>query len=314
MNAFDTHQATTLVTGASGFLGRHLCRALRERGDEPVRVARREAGEDPTARWAACDLLDADRTLELVRTVRPSRIFHLAGFASGDSSLQGIRHALDLNVRATGNLLVAIAAAAPDARVIAAGTLEASALSNGQPEFRTAYGASKQMVELTARMMRQLTGMSVVSARIGNTYGPDEPNARRLVPHVILSLLEGRSPSVSSGSRLIDWIHVSDVIEALLAISEHRGAMPPTIDIGTGVLTSVREVVETICGLVGSGVGVSFGTVPDRPGDGYAADAAATRELLGWSPRFGLGEGLTATVSWYVQRYASSIAAARPAR
>lgn len=312
MDTFDTHQAKTLVTGASGFLGRHLCRALRERGDEPVRVARSKSGDDPAARWATCDLLDADRTLELVRTVRPSRIFHLAGFASGDSSLQGIQRALDLNVRATGNLLIAIAAAAPGARVITAGTLEASALADGQPEFRTAYGASKQMVELAVRMMRQVTGMDVVSARIGNTYGPDEPNARRLVPHVILSLLEGRSPSVSSGTRLIDWIHASDVIEALLDISEHRGAMPPTIDIGTGVLTSVREVVETICDLVGSGIRASFGTVADRPGDGYAADAAASRALLGWSPRFGLDEGLTATVDWYLGQHARSIAPGGP--
>jgi nucleoside-diphosphate-sugar epimerase len=295
--------ARALVTGASGFLGRHLCRALRAQGIEPVRVTSRPVpGGDPQARWVRCDLLDADRTREVVAEARPDRIYHLAGFASADASAAGARKAFDLNVRATSNLMFAAVEAAPSARVVSAGTLDAGGLSVGQRDFWSPYGASKQMVELTGLMLRESQGLDVVFARIGNTYGPDEPNERRLVPHVILGLLQGRPPSVSSGLRRCDWIHVDDTVQALLRIAERPGPLPPSIDVGTGVLTSVRQLVGMICELSGTGLQARFGQAADRPGDGIPADIDATRAALGWAPSIPLLGGLAATYHWYRRR------------
>lgn len=293
----------TLVTGAGGFLGLHLCRALRARGDEPIRTRRTDAGhDDPAARWIRCDLTDARSVDELLAAARPARIVHLAGFASGDSSLAGARQALELNVRATGNLLLAAAAAVPTARVVVAGTLEASSLSDAPVRFHTAYGASKQMVELTVRMMRELHGQDAVCVRIGNTYGPDEPNVRRLVPHVVLGLLRGDRPAVSSGTRRVDWIHVDDVVAGLLRAADHVGPLPPTLDLGTGIATAVREVVTMLSDHVGAPDGPVFGEMPDRPGDQCVADVAATRAVLGWVPRIALSDGIAQTVGWYRAR------------
>lgn len=300
-----------LVTGASGFLGRHLCRALRAQGIEPVRVTSRAIPRgDPRARWVRCDLLDADRTLEVVAEARPDRIYHLAGFASADPTPAGARKAFDLNVRATSNLMFAAVEAAPAARVVSAGTLDAGGLSVGQRDFWSPYGASKQMVELTGLMLRESQGLDVVFARIGNTYGPDEPNERRLVPHVILELLHGRPPAVSSGLRRCDWIHVDDTVQALLRIAERPGVLPPSIDVGTGVLTSVRQLVGMLCELSGTGLQAQFGQVADRPGDGIPADVDATRDALGWAPSIALLGGLASTCDWYRRREEARRAAA----
>lgn len=294
-----------LVTGASGFLGRHLCRALRGQGVEPVRLTSRPVPrDDPQARWVQCDLLDADRTRDVVGALRPQRIYHLAGFASADASSAGARKAFDVNVRATSNLMFAAVEAAPSARIVSAGTLDAGGLSVGQFDFWSPYGASKQMVELTGLMLRDSQGLDVVFARIGNTYGADEPNENRLVPHVILELLHGRRPTVSSGRRRCDWIHVDDTTQALLRIADRPGPLPPSIDVGTGVLTSVRQLVEMLCELSGTGLRAVFGRVVDRPGDSLVADIDATRAALGWAPTVSLRDGLASTLDWYRRREA----------
>jgi UDP-glucose 4-epimerase len=131
------------------------------------------------------------------------------------------------------------------------------------------------------------------------TYGPGQ-NERKLVPHVILSLLNDQAPKLSSGNQLIDWIYIDDVIDGFLAAAEAQEVEGETIDLGSGSLISIREVVEQISALVGARIAPQFHAVPDRPGEPVrVADMHAASVKLGWQPRTSLRAGLAQTIRWY---------------
>lgn len=307
----DFRDARVLVTGGRGFLGRNLCARLRAQGSEPIRLSRSDEGLDEQARWVFCDLAYRERLARLFQRLRPDLVFHLAGATSGDRSRAGVERAVDVNAFGTSNLLLAVADSCPSARVVIAGTLESSNPWLGPTQFATPYGASKIMAEVMAGMMRDLHGLAVVSARIGMSYGPDDPNAHRFVPHVIKSLLEGVSPALSNAVRPEDWIHVDDVVDALLAMAAARKTLPYALDVGTGIKTPGRDVANRIREHLGTDVPLGFGELEDRPGEPFDADVAAMRAHLGWKARIVLEQGLRDTVAWYRERHHASLAAAR---
>jgi nucleoside-diphosphate-sugar epimerase len=140
----------------------------------------------------------------------------------------------------------------------------------------------------------------VVTARLFMVYGPGQRDERKLVPYVVRSLLAGESPRVSSGVRPVDWVYVADVVEALLCCATAPGLEGRTIDVGTGRLTTVRDVALRLSRLIGGGEPI-FGVVEDRPFEQVrAADPAALTALLGRPPT-ALDAGLRDTVAWYRQ-------------
>jgi nucleoside-diphosphate-sugar epimerase len=131
-------------------------------------------------------------------------------------------------------------------------------------------------------------------------YGPAQQDLSKLIPYVILSLLQGKSPSISSGDRMIDWIYVNDVVEAYLALAKVPGIEGQTLEIGSGELVSIREIVDQVAGLVSGPAKPKYGALADRPMEPLRiADIARTRDLIEWAPRTPLKEGLSRTVEWY---------------
>jgi nucleoside-diphosphate-sugar epimerase len=306
--------APVLVTGASGFVGRHLCRALVAGGYDVLRVSRRPAPlDDGAGRWIHADLLDADAVDAVVRDAAPSCVYHLAGFASGATGLDAIRAALEQNVRVTGNVLLAVAGAAPGIRVVNMSSLEWVRGPSGGGTYGTPYGASKLINEIVAATMREFASLDVVGVRLGMAYGPDEPNERRLVPYVVGECLAGRAPRVSSPERRADFIHIDDVVDALVRIGTHPGVLPASLDLGTGRTSSVGDVVEAIRELTGATVAAHYGAVPARKNDADVADADATAAVLGWRAGIGLRDGLRATIDWHARRGAPTRPHARDA-
>jgi UDP-glucose 4-epimerase len=149
-------------------------------------------------------------------------------------------------------------------------------------------------------MFLSLYGTPVATARPFMVYGPDQPDATKVVPYVITSLLRGETPTLSSGQRLCDWVYIDDVVDALLVLADAPDVIGRVVDVGTGRLHTVRHVVETISTLVGAGVEPVFGGLPDRRGETEAvADVAETARVCGWRPSTDLYEGLKRTVAWY---------------
>jgi nucleoside-diphosphate-sugar epimerase len=148
-------------------------------------------------------------------------------------------------------------------------------------------------------MFHSLYQTPVVVVRPFMTYGPGQ-HETKIVPHVIRSLLLGRAPALSSGVWSADWVFVDDVIDGIVAAATHPGINGCSIDLGSGKLTSIREVVESIVQLIDPQIEPQFGALPDRPRQRErAADTEFARKALGWRATTTLEDGLAATVQWH---------------
>jgi UDP-glucose 4-epimerase len=295
-----------LVTGATGFIGAHVCRLLGEAGAEVHGVGRRAAADVPgLARYHAGDLADASFVDRVLAESQPRCVFHLASHVVGARDLDQVASTLRDGLIATVNILTA-AVRHGGPRVVLAGSLEEPEPEGELLVPSSPYAAAKLAGTAYARMFQVLYELPVVHARIFMVYGPGQRDLRKLVPYTILSLLRGEAPRVSAGDRLVDWVYVEDVARGLMRLGEQNGIEGQRVDLGTGVLTSVRDVVRQIATLVRPDIVPEFGAVAARPMEQVRrADAEAAEKLTGWCPGFSLAEGLARTVDWYSAQVAA---------
>jgi UDP-glucose 4-epimerase len=289
-----------LVTGANGFIGAHLCRRLCQEGAAVNAVYRSQipANMDHQQWWQA-DLSDFASVKRIMDAVRPDLVFHLASHVKGAPGLENLLPTFQCNLQSTVNIL-AVAAHSNCRRIILTGSLAEPDLENGE-EFPSApYAAAKWASTGYARMCHALYKLPVVIARVFMVYGPAQIDLTKLIPYVTLSLLQGKAPKISSGGRLVDWIHVSDVVDGFLALAHASDIEGASIDLGSGSLVSIREVVELLAAYIGGATCVQFGGLADRPLEPTrVAKVGESFARMGWKPQVSLQEGLNHTVEWY---------------
>lgn len=291
---------SVLVTGATGFIGAHVCRMLGEAGAAVHGVGRSPASGAPgMVRYYSGDLSDASFVDRVLDEARPRCVFHLASHVVGARDLEQVAATLRDGLIVTVNLLTsAVRHGRP--RVVLAGSLEEPETEGEFLVPSSPYAAAKLAGTAYARMFHALYELPVVHARIFMVYGPGQRDLQKLIPYTILSLLRGQAPRVSAGDRLVDWIYVEDVARGLLRMGEHHGLEGQRVDLGTGILTSVRDVVMQLTSLVRPDIEPEFGAVATRPMEQVRrADTDAAERIMDWRPGFSLAEGLTRTVNWY---------------
>lgn len=298
-NAYEFTGKKILVTGGSGFLGSHLCRALSGRRAEVHAVSRRpQSYRDHAIHWWQGDLTDVNFIRQIAKTIQPNMIFHLTGFGVGAPDLENVLPTLQNDLVTTVNMLT-ITAENRVERLLLAASLEEPQPGSAQMIPSSPYAAAKWAGSSYAQMFYLLYKTPVVMVRPYMTYGPGQPS-HKMIPQVILSLLKGEAPKLSSGRRPIDWVFVDDVIEGFLAAAHAPDIFGQTIDLGSGDLITIREVVEMIVRLSGVTVQPRFGALPDRPQEKVrVADTGAALEKLDWHAATSLESGLKQTIVWY---------------
>ncbi|TMK55487.1 MAG: NAD-dependent epimerase/dehydratase family protein [Actinobacteria bacterium] len=304
-----------LVTGGAGFIGSNLVDALLARGDEVTVVDNLSTGRrvnlEPAlaagAELVELDIRDGEALSRLATEKRPERIFHLAAQIDVRKSLADPFFDAGVNVGGTANVLEA-ARASECARVVSISTGGAIyGEGEGQqlplPEDApiaplSAYGQSKFAAEGYLSLFERLYGLSGVSLRLGNVYGPrQDPLGEAGVIAIFCGLLkEGGRPRVfGDGTQTRDYIYVGDVVSAALAAGESDAT--GAINIGTGVETNVLELIEALKGLSGN---ESFEPefAPARTGEvqRITIDAGRAERELGWRAEMGLDDGLRVTL------------------
>jgi nucleoside-diphosphate-sugar epimerase len=299
-----------LVTGASGFIGSHLCRRLADAGAEVHGASRRApATTSPSIRWWQADLAEPVPVRKLVKDVRPDVIFHCAGAAVGLRDLEQVEPMMRGHLLSTVNVMVA-AAESGCRRVILAGSLEEPAPGVPESPPSSPYAAAKFAATAYARMFRDLYGLEVAILRVFMLYGPGQRELWKLIPFVITSLLRGESPALGSGQRQIDWVYVDDAVEAFIAAAMVDSCPACILDVGSGATIAVRELVERLAPMVRPDARPGFDAIKDRPFEQVrVANTGPTRELLGWTPSVGLDDGLRRTVEWYRSEFDSGMLA-----
>jgi nucleoside-diphosphate-sugar epimerase len=297
--------ARVLVTGASGFIGARVLHMLDKLGAEACGTYHNTKPEELSDNWRSCDLTDYAAVAALLRDIKPDVIFHLASHVSGRRSMDAVMPTFHNNLMSTVNLLC-VAQEMACKRIVLANSMEEPELSGSYPVPSSPYAAAKFAGAAYARMFHALHKTPVVIARIFMVYGPGQGDVTKLVPHVTLNLLKGEAPKLTSGSRLVDWVYVDDVVKGLLALGIAPGILGDTIDLGSGEKQTVRAVAEMFGQIIENAPPPEFGLLADRAMEQErVADVEMTFKKTGWKPSTALRTGLTRTVKWYRTDYES---------
>ena len=275
-----------VVTGSSGFIGRAMMSHLREQGHEAI-------GWDRTR----VDLFDQTALSSQLIQDDPEVIIHLAAAGVSHERAQD-QKLVEENCSMTRNLLEACPAGLP---VVLAGSMSEygtdGVLSEDGPcNPTTAYGESKLAVTRMAIDQASASGPSVRITRLFGVYGPGEkPN--RLFPMLLESLRRGERVPLSDGRQARDFIHVSDVCEALERVAQLFVApsAPLLVNVGTGHAVTIRDVATWMSKALGADVGLlGFGERERSPGDSdlLVASTQRLRDQVGWVPPQRLQQGL----------------------
>lgn len=297
-----------LLTGASGFVGRHCIAPLRARGYEVHVVSRNGAdgvGSDGAHRHRA-DLLDRRQARQLVENVSPTRLLHVAWYAVPGkfwASLENFRW-----VEASLNLFEAFAAAGGH-RLVVAGTCAeyvwdgTGALSEATTALApaTLYGACKHALHVMLKAFARQSDLSYGWGRIFFPYGPHD-HVEKLIAYAVRALLRGEPVNCTHGRQVRDFLYVEDVGAALAALLDSEVAGAVNIASGEGI--ALGKVLERAAALTGGRELLRMGALPAPEGEPatLVADITRLRREVCFAPAFTLDRGLAAMVEWWRQR------------
>jgi UDP-glucose 4-epimerase len=301
-----------LVTGGAGFIGSNLVDALLERGDEvtvidDISTGKRqniESGIANGAKLLKLDIRDAAAVADAVATATPETIFHLAAQIDVRKSVADPGNDARINVEGTINVLNA--ALASEVRRVVNTSTGGAIYGEGKilpaPEDHPVapeapYGQSKFCAEGYCELFKRLHGLSTVSLRYGNVFGPrqDPLGEAGVIAIFCGKLIAGERAIVfGDGLQTRDYVYVGDVVAANLAAAESNS--DGAFNIGTGRETSVVDIIEA---LVPHGDDFGADHAPERPGEvrHIYLDTSRARGELGWEAQVGLEEGLERTLS-----------------
>ena len=311
---------TVLLTGAGGFIGSHCVPRLIEAGYEVHGVTSRPRPASPGTRvvWHGCDLLNAAACVQMVETIRPTHLLHLAWVAT-----PGAFWTSPANLRwlAGGISLVDAFFRNGGRRAVGAGTCAEYAWGNEDcgelaTPLRpvTVYGCCKLALGLAFTAAAAVYRGSSAWARLFFPYGPGEP-PEKIMPSVIRGLLRREPVDCTHGNQVRDFIYVDDVAAALVALLDSAAEGP--FNVGSGCGMALHEVVAVITRELGHSELVRFGVrqPPAADPDRIVADIHRIKREVGWQPAIGVEEGVARSIAaWRSDRHAEGSAGANSDR
>jgi UDP-glucose 4-epimerase len=316
-----------LVTGGAGFIGSNLVDALLARGDDVVvldnlatgRRANLDSALARGARLVVEDIRDAELVRSLLEQERPEVVFHLA--AQMDVRVSAAKPVYDAEVNVIGTINMLEAARLCGARrfVFASTggaiygetdvlpTPESTEINSEAP-----YGQAKYSAEGYCELWGRLHGLSAVSLRFGNVYGPrQDPLGEAGVVAIFCGKLRDRGqPTVfGDGLQTRDYIYVQEVVEAALIASANE--VSGAFNVGTGKESSVLDLVEVLrklgrqMDIIGPDDSFEPQFAPARAGEVQRSslDPSRSRQVLGFEARVGLELGMRRTLEWVVAEH-----------
>ena len=309
----------TLVVGGLGFIGVNLTERLVAEGRTVTVVT------PSRARHAACaaafeargvrivegDLRDAEAMTKAVAGQHV--VFNLAGESGAVRSMEDPWTDLDVNCRGNLVLLEALRAGNREAKLVFVGSrLEygrqaIQPVSEEQvPDPLCVHAIHKLTVEKYLRLYGSLFGLRYAIARVTNPYGPGQPPGRTaygVVNRLIHLAIAGTPlPIYGDGTQRRDYIHVDDLVSALVSLAESPSSDGRAFNVGSGEGTRMIDMAHAIIDLAGGGrvEHVAWPVLAGQIETGdFVADVSRIRSTLGWAPATALSEGLKKTIAHY---------------
>lgn len=249
---------------------------------------------------------DADALHALASEVRADWVFHLAVYG-GYAAQTDLSEMLETNVRGTALLLEACRRAGFEAFVNTGSSSEYGYVDHPPAETdrlepNSDYAVTKAFASQFCRSIAQRDGLPVTTLRLYSVFGPwEEPT--RLLPTLIARGREGALPPLVDPDTARDFVYVDDVCDAYVAAASQPPGEPGRIyNVGTGVQTTIRAVVDVARRTLGIDAEPAWGTLPRRPWDTttWVADISRIRRELSWEPTHSFEEGFRQMARWTI--------------
>jgi UDP-glucose 4-epimerase len=314
---------TAIVTGGAGFIGSHLTDALLAEGWRVVVIDDLSSGDAARvadqATLEVVDIVDAVATDAVIDAAAPDAIFHLGAQSSVTVSVQDPARDLAVNVRGTLNILQAATRhRAPVVLSSTGGALYGNSAPLPTPEDwipapLAPYGASKWAGEAYLLTWARASGIAHAVCRLGNIYGPRQsPHGEAGVVSIFTyKLWAGQRPTLfGHGEPTRDYVHVHDVVRALVAAAGQFGVF----NIATGVETDVATLYAELQRAAGTEIDPLLAPLREGELERSRMDPARAAQELGWRAEIELSTGLHTTYFALVEEFAAAREPSAPSR
>jgi UDP-glucose 4-epimerase len=301
-----------IVTGGAGFIGSHVADALLAQGHEVTVIDDLSSGARERvpdgAELRELDIVEVERLSALADEIRPEAIFHLAAQASVVASVEDPVRDCDVNVKGTLNVLeVARRHGAPVVFTSTGGALYGDTAPRPTDETQipaplSPYGASKWAAEAYVKRWSLAGGVPHATLRLGNVYGPRQnPHGEAGVVAIFTDhLYTDRAPTLyGRGAPTRDYVHVADVVDAVLRARGRAG----TFNIATGVETDVATVWRELAGAAGKQIDPRLADLRAGELEHSCLDPGLAWRELGWRAAVGIEEGLGTTYRALIEEF-----------
>ena len=318
--------ARILITGAHGFIGRHLSLHLSQAGHTVCGLGHGTWPQTEAAAWGVSQWINGDIVSGNLRSLQhgagtPDWVFHLAGGSSVGAAVANPREDFFRTVATTAELLEWLRIDAPEARLVTVSSAAVYGAGHQGPIAENAplnpfspYGHHKRVMEELCRSYAASYGQQVLVARLFSVYGSGLKKqllwdaCSRLSSISASRVADTRLLLGGSGEELRDWTEVRDVARALAMLAPSASSAVEVVNVGTGVGSTVRDVVGRLLahGPSGRQAPTLQFSGQSRPGDPFALVADATRlRGFGFEWRIALDQGLHGYSRWFGEQAAA---------
>lgn len=295
-----------LVTGAHGFLGRHVAKRFARDGAIVIGVGHGDFFPERPIDWGIAEWRSADVSLPILTALpaKPDLVVHCAGGSLVSRSFDAPREDFERSVSSTSSVLEYLRLHAPDSRLIFPSSAAVYGAASSFPIKTTAtaqplspYGVHKRAAEDLCRAYSSHFGVRTVILRLFSLYGAGL--RKQLLWDGCRRLSDGSTQFGGTGNELRDWLHVDDAAELVVASAEFASIACPVANGGTGIGTRVRDILTVLANTISPGTEIRFAGV-GRAGDptAYVADITEA-QAWGWRPRINWQSGVRAYAQWY---------------
>ena len=284
-----------LITGAAGFLGRHLSQVLRTTGHTVFELDIMPPNENENERFIQGNLVTQEG-FDCIPWEDIDVVYHLASAGVKPDSRQWPT-CIEVNIQGTLNLLEKAASTESHPAFIYTHSFYEDALASVPALRENPYILTKSVSTTAVRTFANRYPGAVVDLCVFQVYGPGDASTT-VLPYVCRQLIQNQPAVLGSGTGLRDWIHVDDVICGLIsAMSAGTPGQISTYDLGSGRLVSIREMAEQLASLLNGSDLLVFDPEKDRPDT--ELNIKAERFIPGWTCRINPGNGLKDLANYY---------------